>query len=650
MILIIIVFSFFHIGPAEAVQGAPGLPGNTVPTEVPVLLAQGLINSGVNTRDVTMTPDGRELYYCMAGPGYRHAVILVTKFRDGAWTEPAVAPFSGSSDWIDLEPFVSPDGERFFFMSTRPAPGEEEGEADIWVMDREGDQWGDPRNLGAPVNSDQAEYFPAVTLNGDLYFTRADSTGRIHQIFRSRFSEAGFKEPELLPEQVNCGSNRFNATITPDESRLIVSAVGVPGSLGAVDYWLVRRTPDDTWDDPVNLGPVINDGAGQSWSPYLTPDGDTFLFMSSRRSVVEPAWPVTWGQLQAAHLSAGGGNPNIYVVKSDFLDRMPEEMPEPMPDVELADLTPVAFPELSGPYLGQTPPGLDPEVFAPGIISTGLNERDLTISADGRTIWYGFMGQGLVTIMETRLEEGHWTEPTPVPFHRDGKFACFEPVMSSDGSRVLFLSNRAAPGQEQGTGWANQNIFSSRLVDGTWSEPQALPAPVTSAAAEYFPSLAADGTLYFTRENENGSAIWKAEPAGEGFGVPERLPDAVNVGANNYNATVAPDESWIIVCVAGHEENLGLTDYWISFRTDAGSWGDGINMGDSFNTPGTRASSVSISPDGGILFFSTNKTKNNKKEQKDKINRSNLLESHAGFGNGSNDIWWVDSSVIQNLR
>ncbi len=146
-------------------------------------------------------------------------------------------------------------------------------------------------------------------------------------------------------------------------------------------------------------------------------------------------------------------------------------------------------------------------VFAPGTVSTGLNERDILVHPDGSTIWYGFMGQGLATIMETRLKDGHWTEPAPVPFHGDEAFACFEPTLSKDGRTVLFLSNRAALDQEQGQGWANQNLFRSRLVNGSWTGAEAVPGPITTDAAEYFPSLAADGTLYFSREDGQGHSF-----------------------------------------------------------------------------------------------------------------------------------------------
>ena len=38
-----------------------------------------------------------------------------------------------------------------------------------------------------------------------------------------------------------------------------------------------------------------------------------------------------------------------------------------------------AFAELRGPYLGQEPPGLEPQIFAPGIVSTGLATRDVAL-------------------------------------------------------------------------------------------------------------------------------------------------------------------------------------------------------------------------------------------------------------------------------
>ena len=49
-----------------------------------------------------------------------------------------------------------------------------------------------------------------------------------------------------------------------------------------------------------------------------------------------------------------------------------------------------AFQVLKGPYLGQKPPGMTPEVFAPGIISkAGFHlHSSLAFSQDGREVYF----------------------------------------------------------------------------------------------------------------------------------------------------------------------------------------------------------------------------------------------------------------------
>ncbi len=148
-------------------------------------------------------------------------------------------------------------------------------------MDREGDAWGEPYNLGPPVNSDAPEYYPSVTADGTLYFTR-EGEDRVSSTYRSRLVDGVYTEPELLPPQVNCGTNRFNVFVAPDETFVIVPAMGREDSLGGVDYYVVFRSDDDTWSEPINLGPTINQPAGREWSASLSPDGKYLFFMSSR--------------------------------------------------------------------------------------------------------------------------------------------------------------------------------------------------------------------------------------------------------------------------------------------------------------------------------------------------------------------------------
>ena len=255
--------------------------GQEPPGLEPQIFAPGVVSTGLATRDVAMTPGGDELYFSVTLGA--KTMIMVTRQVDGVWTEPEVAPFSGR--YLDIEPSISADGQRFFFLSTRPQPGQEEKPGwvyqDIWVMDREDDGWGEPYNLGPPVNSDAPEYFPSVTSDGSLYFTR-EGENQVSSTYRSRFVDGAYAEPELLPPQVNCGTNRFNVFVAPDESYAIVPNVGREDSIGGADYYVVFRSGDDTWSEPVNMGPAINQPAGREWSASVSPDGKYLFFMSSR--------------------------------------------------------------------------------------------------------------------------------------------------------------------------------------------------------------------------------------------------------------------------------------------------------------------------------------------------------------------------------
>jgi hypothetical protein len=265
--------------------------GQKPPGTTPTLFAPGVVSTGMLERDIAMTPDGDELYFTRVLGSYTFSAILGSRQVGGIWSEPEVAPFSGR--YFDLEPHISPNGARFFFVSRRPSPGTTAptDNEEIWVMDREGDHWGEPFPVGEPVNSGAAEFFPSTTVDGTLYFTRETPDGE--KIHRARWTGEGWAEPEVLPEQVNFGRARFNAFVAPDESYLIVCAVGGPGDLGGADYYAVFRSADDRWSDPVNLGPDINtaDPRAGEWSAFVTADGHTMFFMSSRTEIQDRTVP-----------------------------------------------------------------------------------------------------------------------------------------------------------------------------------------------------------------------------------------------------------------------------------------------------------------------------------------------------------------------
>ena len=300
--------------PPEALTGE--YLGQPLPGEQPQLFAGGIVSTGMSERDLAMTPDGNEIYFsAQVGREATFSAILVTRQVDGKWTLPRVAPFSGQ--YFDLEPAISPDGSKLYFVSNRPKTSSDPSvsDEDIWVVDRDGDGWGEPRNLGLPVNTEKSEFFPSVTRDGTLYYTGKGEDDK-EAIYRARPLDGGFGEPERLGPEVNSGKARFNGFIAPDESFLILPIYGREDSIGAVDYYVVFRSEDDRWSEPIHLGDKINTPTGAEWSASLSPDGKLLFFMSSRSVIVNRRAPrrMSYDELRQLHDLSMNGNPDIWWV------------------------------------------------------------------------------------------------------------------------------------------------------------------------------------------------------------------------------------------------------------------------------------------------------------------------------------------------
>ena len=306
------------------------------------------------------------------------------------------------------------------------------------------------------------------------------------------------------------------------------------------------------------------------------------------------------------------------------------------------------FPILEGNYLGQPRPGAEPELFARGIISDPMHNRDVAISFEGDEMYFGLANAGIVTIIWTRRVDGRWTEPEVAPFATDPDTYDFEPCISPDGRTFMFLSTRPPEGKEPKQGWAYQNIWAMDLTAAGWGTPYDLGAPINTEGAEFFPSLTSDGTLYFTRSGgtPRESFIYRARLTEGGYAEPEKLGPAVNSTPMQYNAFVAPDESYLIYLVPDKEGNIGLSDYYISFRSADDTWTGPINLGPRINRPGATGASPYVTRDGKYFFFSSTRPLADGTALSLELIKQRYFEPE----NGSPDIYWIDASFIEDLR
>jgi serine/threonine protein kinase/Tol biopolymer transport system component len=180
------------------------------------------------------TADGLELY--SYGPGeYGRGDIFVRKRQTTSndWGDPVNLGPVVNSPAIEMSPAVSPDGLELYFSDfyTALRPGGH-GESDLWVTRRatRDDAWSEPVNLGPAINSPTYDSRPSFSSDGLVLF------------FDSRR----------------------------------------PGGCGGPDIWMMRRAAIDApWDEPVNLGPVVNSPAAE-YFPHLSADGSILYYDSNR--------------------------------------------------------------------------------------------------------------------------------------------------------------------------------------------------------------------------------------------------------------------------------------------------------------------------------------------------------------------------------
>lgn len=291
--------------------------------------------------------------------------------------------------------------------------------------------------------------------------------------------------------------------------------------------------------------------------------------------------------------------------------------------VAAADSEP-AFPVLKGPYLGQTPPGMTPEVFAPGVISRSEYEMNSVFSPGGDEFYYVIStttpeekeeGHYHYVVMMSKIVDGVWSAPTRLRVI--GEYSATDIALAPDG-RLYFCSDKPTTWNESE---ALDLWYVERSADG-WSDPVNLGPTINTAMSETQPAFTTQGKMYFpsVREDTRGGVdIYYSTRNGDEYSEPVNVGSPVNTKFNEGNSFVAPDESYLLFARWGMPKSIdGGKALYISFRRNDGSWTEPIN---TLPSAGLHGSLAALSPDGRHLFFSS-----------------------------GGDIYWVDSRVIDRLR
>ncbi|GEM_PF-4220390 len=240
--------------------------GQKFPSSVAKVFAQGILPSS-SVFGLTFSPDGFECFYG------NYPYLMTTKLQDGEWTLPAIAPFSGS--YGDVEPHITPDGQKLFFSSDRP-PSPSASDLRLWYLDRAETNWSGPNIVESPLDQTPILY-PSVAANGNLYFTTNNSGSEPNWISVSRFVDGVYQTPERLSDSVNFKLNTAHPFIAPDESYLLYDAPTTYCTY-CRDIYISFRKPDSSWTKAFNVGVQINSQQGNELCPFVSRDGQFFFF------------------------------------------------------------------------------------------------------------------------------------------------------------------------------------------------------------------------------------------------------------------------------------------------------------------------------------------------------------------------------------
>ncbi len=290
-----------------------------------------------------------------------------------------------------------------------------------------------------------------------------------------------------------------------------------------------------------------------------------------------------------------------------------------------AQQTATEFPKLTGPYLGQKPPGMTPEIFAPGIVSTnGFEHSKIAFNKDGSAFYWAAQpdikgaNRFQQKIWFTKNNKDGWSNPRQLPITQIGGQS---PTFSPIGDEIFFIGSDDKEVTDPHN--IKNNLYK---IDKEQNLVKNISDQFPMLTKSWSFGFAKNGNLYFDYKENNDKPyeIYFLEYKNGKYSEPQKMNDSINNGSQNIHPFISSDESFLIFssfCPGGH----GIADLYICFKDNTGAWTEAQNMGSLINTDMLERF-PSISPDGKYLFFTRNK------------------------GSEISDFYWVSAKIIEELK
>ncbi|MEH0156096.1 OmpA family protein [Limibacter armeniacum] len=192
------------------------------PTEIKVL------NTPYNEGTCSISADGKTIIFTSCErtrerDSYGSCDLFISRKIGGEWGKPQNMGLPVNSRYWESQPALSADGRKLYFVSDRPGGV---GRKDIWVstMDFDGN-WSKPDNVGKPINTEGDDLSPFLHANGKtMYFASAGHLGFGGlDLFISEMDSTTWGEPKNLGYPLNDQQEQVSLYITADGKKAYYS-------------------------------------------------------------------------------------------------------------------------------------------------------------------------------------------------------------------------------------------------------------------------------------------------------------------------------------------------------------------------------------------------------------------------------------------
>ena len=386
----------------------------------------------------------------------------------------------------DNSPTWSPDGTKIAF-SREYEDSEKNWQQEVWIMNSDGSQQTQikPINGGGPYfTPDGKIVFHSVSKNNKTQISIADIDG--NNIIQLTHNEAEEQHPEVSPNGMEI------AFMSDRDGNNEIYVMNIDGSNQ-------KR---------------LTSSKGAKWYPSWSPDGSQLIFSSNM-----------------------DGDRNIYMMNKDvssvrkIISNGTQPAWSKIENTNGSDSSTIV-----NPYFGQEPPGLIPEVFAPGIVSiNGRNESSISFSPDLDEVYFTVNKKDEETsIYFSKLISKKWTPVKKANFTNGKKNEELYPFVSLNDKRIYFTAFDSI--------FSDEKIWYVNRLEDSWSDAIQLDSPIN------------DDLVFYINQANNGDLFYTSISKGKMYYAPNKngkFPDVQEVELEfGHHGFISPSQEYLLVYIS----------------------------------------------------------------------------------------------------